>query len=223
MKRDEKEKRTRKKSCRALAFFACIPFKVKLIIAAVLIAALAAGSFAIGMSRSGEISSSMTRLRLEDLGEFATQAGYFTTVQVIKDSATLFGKTVPFTTSKYIFSYNGTVKAGLDFSNVGIDVNLLTATITVSAPAIEILSTEVDEDSLVIYDESRNIFTPLTLNDVKLSRTAMIDEIKTQAVNNNLLENARVNAEVWIRLFLQTAYDPNEYAVEFKWRNESAR
>ena len=217
------EKRTRKKSCRALAFFACIPFKVKLIIAAVLIAALAAGSFAIGMSRSGEISSSMTRLRLEDLGEFATQAGYFTTVQVIKDSATLFGKTVPFTTSKYIFSYNGVVKAGLDFSNVGIDVNPLTATITVSAPAVEILSTEVDEDSLVIYDESRNIFTPLTLNDVKLSRTAMIDEIKTQAVNNNLLENARMNAEVWIRLFLQTAYDPNEYAVEFKWRKESAR
>lgn len=223
LKRDEKEKRTRKKSCRALAFFAYIPFKVKLIIAAVLIAALAAGSFAIGMSRSGEISSSMTRLRLEDLGEFATQAGYFTTVQTISDSVKWFGKTVPFTTSKYIFSYNGTVKAGLDFSNVGIDVNPLTATITVSAPAVEILSTEVDEDSLVIYDESRNIFTPLTLNDVKLSRTAMIDEIKTQAVNNNLLENARVNAEVWIRLFLQTAYDPNEYAVEFKWRKESAR
>lgn len=217
------EKRTRKKSCRALAFFARIPFKVKLIIAVVLIAALAAGSFAIGMSRSGEISSKMTRFRLEDLGEFATQAGYFTTVQVIKDSATLFGKTVPFTTSKYIFSYNGTVKAGLDFSKVSVDVNLLTATITVSAPAVEILSTEVDEDSLVIYDESRNIFTPLTLNDVKLSRTAMIDEIKTQAVNNNLLENARMNAEVWIRLFLQTAYDPSEYAVEFKWRKESAR
>lgn len=223
MKRDEKEKRTRKKSCRALAFFACIPFKVKLIIAVVLIAALAAGSFAIGMSRSGEISSNMTRLRLEDLGEFATQAGYFTTVQTISDSVKWFGKTVPFTTSKYIFSYNGTVKAGLDFSKVGVDVNLLTATITVSAPAVEILSTEVDEDSLVIYDESRNIFTPLTLNDVKLSRTAMIDEIKTQAVNNNLLENARANAEVWIRLFLQTAYDPSEYAVEFKWRKESAR
>ena len=64
---------------------------------------------------------------------------------------------------------------------------------------------------------------PLTLDDVKLSRTAMIDEIKAQAVNNNLLENARMNAEVWIRLFLQTAYDPSEYAVEFKWRNESAR
>ncbi len=217
------EKRTRRKSCRALAFFACIPFKVKLIIAAVLIAALAAGSFAIGMSRSGEISSKMTRFRLEDLGEFATQAGYFTTVQTISDSVKWFGKTVPFTTSKYIFSYNGTVKAGLDFSKVGIDVNTLTSTITVSAPAVEILSTEVDEDSLVIYDESRNIFTPLTLNDVKLSRTAMIDEIKTQAVNNNLLENARMNAEVWIRLFLQTAYDPSEYAVKFKWRNESAR
>lgn len=220
---DERKKRTGKKSCRALAFFACIPFKVKLIIAVVLIAALAAGSFAIGMSRSGEISSNMTRLRLEDLGEFATQAGYFTTVQTISDSVKWFGKTVPFTTSKYIFSYNGVVKAGLDFSKVSIDVNTLTSTITVSAPAVEILSTEVDEDSLVIYDESRNIFTPLTLDDVKLSRTAMIDEIKTQAVNNNLLENARANAEVWIRLFLQTAYDPNEYAVEFKWQKESAR
>ena len=217
----QEEKQKKKSGTRILAFFSGIPFKIKLIIALVLVMALAAVSFSIGLNRSGEISSKMTRLRLEDLGEFATQAGYFTTVQVIKDSATLFGKTVPFTTSKYIFSYDGTVKAGLDFSQVNIDVNALTSAITVTAPLPHILSTEVDEDSLVIYDESRNIFTPLTLDDVKLSRTAMIEEVKTQAIDNNLLENARVNAEVWIKMFLQTAYDPNEYSVTFKWQDET--
>ena len=217
----QQEKQKKKSGARILAFFAGIPFKIKLIIALALVIALVAVSFSIGLNRSGEISSKMTRLRLEDLGEFATQAGYFTTVQVIKDSATLFGKTVPFTTSKYIFSYDGTVKAGLDFSQVNIDVNALTSAITITAPLPHILSTEVDEDSLVIYDESRNIFTPLTLDDVKLSRTAMIEEVKTQAIDNNLFENARVNAEVWIKMFLQTAYDPNEYSVTFKWQDET--
>lgn len=218
-----REEKRRKSFCtRLIDLFLRLPLNIKLIIAGVLILALVAVSFSVGLGRSGEISSHMTKLRLEDLGEFATQAGYFTTVQVIKDSATLFGKTVPFTTSKYIFSYNGTVKAGLDFSQVNIDTNVLTSTITVTAPMPHILSTEVDEDSLVVYDETSNIFTPLTLNDIKLSRTAMIDEIKTQATENNLLENARVNAEVWIKMFIQSTYDSDEYTVVFDWQEDTS-
>lgn len=217
-----KERKKKGLGTRILAFFMRLPFNVKLIIIGILVVALLSASFAIGLGHSGEISSRMTKLRLEDLGEFATQAGYFTTVQVISDSATLFGKTVPFTTSKYIFSYDGTVKAGLDFSAVSLDVNELTKKIVVTAPPITILSTEIDEDSLVIYDETRNIFTPLTLDDIRLSRTSMVDEIKQQATENGLLDNARSNAEIWITMFLQTAYDPNEYSVTFKWQDETA-
>lgn len=216
---ESRKTRRKKRSHSAPVFLAFMPFPLKLTIAIVLIAGLSVGNFFIGAKRSGEVSSNVTRLRLEDLGEFATQAGYFTTVQTISDSVKWFGKTVPFTTSKYIFSYDGTVKAGLDFSKVSVDVDALTSTITVNAPAVEILSTEVDEDSLVIYDETSNIFTPLTLDDIKLSRTTMIDEIKTQAMDNNLLENARVNAEVWIRLFLQTTYDPEKYTINFNWQS----
>lgn len=204
-----------------IGFFMRLPLNVKLIIAGVVIVALITVSFSVGLGRSSLTTSRMTKLRLEDLGEFATQSGYFTTVQVISDSATLFGKTVPFTASKYIFSYDGVVKAGLDFSAVSLDVSELTHTVTVTAPPVKILSTEIDEDSLVIYDESRNIFSPLTLDDIRMSRTAMVDEIRTQAAENGLLDNARSNAETWIRLFLQTSYDPDEYTVEFEWQEDT--
>ena len=48
------------------------------------------------------VTSRTVRLGLKDMGELATQAGYFTNVQVLEDSKQLFGHNVPLTKSKYI-------------------------------------------------------------------------------------------------------------------------
>ena len=50
------------------------------------------------------VTSRTVRLGLKDMGELATQAGYFTNVQVLEDSKQLFGHNVPLTKSKYILN-----------------------------------------------------------------------------------------------------------------------
>ena len=101
---------------------------------------------------------------LRDIGELVTQAGYFTNVQKQNEDQKLFGMSVPFTTSQYIFSYDGVVKAGLDFSKIEVQIDDANKLATVKLPKIEIFDISIDNESLKIYDESQSIFTPLHIS-----------------------------------------------------------
>lgn len=161
------------------------------------------------------VASKTTSFGLKNIGELATQSGFYTNVQVIKKSQEIWGAQIPFTQSKYIFSYDGQIKAGLDFGDVDVKVDALAKTVRVTLPEIRILSTEIDENSLEIYDESKNIFTPLSLDDVNESLIELKEEAQQTAIDNGLLEQARTNAELLISGFLAGSYDAQEYSIVF--------
>lgn len=183
-----------------------------LVLVLVCVALLVGG---MGFSTAFHARSRMTEFGMKDIGELATQSGYFTVVNVMDDNLKLWGWDVPLTQSKYIFSYDGVVKAGLDFSQLDYEVNSVKKEVTVFLPEIRLLSVEIQEDSLEIYDESHNIFTPLGLSDVQESRLSMLDEIKTKALENGLLDQAAENAKTLIRGFLSGQYSPEEYRFVF--------
>ena len=62
--------------------------------------------------------SKSTKLGFENIGELATQTAYCTSVNVTEGSRELFGVTIPFTQSKYIYSYDIVIKAGFDFTEI---------------------------------------------------------------------------------------------------------
>ena len=189
--------------------------KATILVACVLILCIALGFVGANLRNGFMVETKTTDFGLKDIGELATQAGYFTIVSVINDSIKIRNWSVPFTSSKYIFSYDGVVKAGLDFAGLSFDVNETNHTVTVQLPETKILSIEIQEDSLEIYDESKNIFTPLGLSDVQGSREDMLEEIKQKADEHGLLEQATENAKVLIKGFLSGHYAPNEYVYIF--------
>lgn len=181
-----------------------------------LVCVCAVGSISFGIKSVTSISSKTSAFGLKDIGELATQAGYFTNVQVINDQRELFGWGIPLTQSKCIFSYDGRVKAGMDFGAIEINVDERKKVVHVKLPPAKILSTEVDEDSLFVYDESQSIFTPLTLDKVKDSRMKLVEEVKDTALANGLLEAASKNAETLLKGMLHSTYDPEKYTYEFE-------
>ena len=90
--------------------------------------------------------SKPTSLGLKDIGELATQAGYFTTVQTINKSRDVLGWEVPGTQSNYIYSYDGTIKAGIDFQDINMEVDEVNHIIKITFPEFRILSTEIQDD-----------------------------------------------------------------------------
>ena len=167
-------------------------------------------------------SSRTTQFGLRSIGELTTQEGYFTNVQTISDTRKLFGISFPFTGKKYVYSYDGVVKAGVDFERVSVTVDEAAKVIAVTLPEPEIFSVSVDPDSFVSYVDGDNLFNSLKVEDINRAQRAMIEEVRRKAVDNGLLENARSNAELLITGFVAGAYDLNEYRLEFRTLTEEA-
>lgn len=189
--------------------------KIKILLIAILIVIFIC-AVAFGVSVNFTASSRTTNFGLENIGELATQAGFFTNVQVIEDDVDVFGVHVPLTTSKYVFSYDGTVKAGINFEDVRYSVNELCKKVKITLPEIRIFSVDVDENSLEIYDERQSIFTPLSIEDVQASRIALEEEVRNQAIANDILKEAENNAKLLIQGFLSASFDPEVYTFEFE-------
>lgn len=168
----------------------------------------------IGVSRYFLTESRTTKLGFEDIGELATQTAYCTEVNVTEAARELFGMTIPFTQSKYIYSYDIQIKAGLDFEEIEWEVN--GSTIEVRLPETKILSSEIDLDSFKVYLEDESIYREITLEENNEALKSMKQSAEDDAVANGLLENARSNAETILTGFFGNVYDVDEYEIVFK-------
>ena len=168
----------------------------------------------LGVSRYFMTDSKTTKIGFEDIGEFATQSASCTEVNVTEAARELFGLTIPFTESKYIYSYDIEIKAGFDFKEIEWEEN--GNTIEVRLPEAEILSSEIDLDSFKIYHEDESIFREITMEENNEALKPMQQKAEEDAIANGLLENARSNAETILTSFFGNVYDLDEYEIVFK-------
>ena len=174
----------------------------------------------LGLNQDTPIESKITKFGLRDIGELATQAGYFTGVQKIHKSREVLGVEVPLTDSNYIFTYDGVVKAGVDFTEATVTVDEEQFLITISLPEVHILSLEIDQDSFELLNDGKNIFTSLSVEEVNSSIAELKTKATEAAIDNGLFDGAKRNAELLVKGFLSSLYDMNTYSVTFEWRSE---
>lgn len=181
----------------------------------VVVIGIAVGADSFAAITTLQVNHRITKFGLNNVGELVTQTGYFTVVSVMDDSARRWGWSIPLTDSKYVFSYDGIVRAGLNFEKLKVFGNELLKEVKIYLPKIEILGIEILEDSLEIYDERHNIFTPLGLEDIQAARLSMIDKIEETAKKRGLFEQAKENAETLITGLLEQTYNPQVYKYIF--------
>ena len=179
----------------------------------VVIAAVVLILLVLGVRKYVSVESKTTKIGFEDIGELATQAAYCTEVNVTEASRELWGIKIPFTQSKYIYSYDVVVKAGFDFSEV--EWSEKKRVIEVKLPQAEILSCEVDTDTFQVYHEDESIFRKITLEENNEALNNLMQQAEKDAVANGILEDARSNAERILKGFFGNEYDLNEYELKF--------
>lgn len=182
---------------------------LKLALLIAIVAAIGVGVRVINVSES-----KTTKIGFEDIGEMATQSAYCTEVNVTEDAKELYGMRIPFTQSKYIYSYDIVIKAGYDFNE--IEWKEKNKTIEVKLPEAKVLSNELDMDSFKIYHEEESIFSKITLEENNDAVKKMKLNAQENAIANGLLENARSNAETMLTGFFADEYDLDEYKIVFK-------
>lgn len=182
---------------------------LKLALLIAIVAAIGVGVRVINVSES-----KTTKIGFEDIGEMATQSAYCTEVNVTEDAKELYGMRIPFTQSKYIYSYDIVIKAGYDFNE--IEWKEKNKTIEVKLPEAKVLSNELDMDSFKVYHEEESIFSKITLEENNDAVKKMKLNAQENAIANGLLDNARSNAETMLTGFFADEYDLDEYKIVFK-------
>ena len=163
----------------------------------------------------------ITEIGFENIGELATQSVTTTTVRVETKDLKLFNVSIPLTQSKYIYTYNTTIKAGINFIDVKWqlgDTDDTSHNIYVDIPEVKTLSADIDLDSFKVLHEENNIFSPITLTEHNDSLIQLRENALSDAINSGLYDRALDNAKTILTSFISQVYPSNEYSIIFSER-----
>lgn len=160
-----------------------------------------AGVFYAGRSSEPKITSTNVFNQLQEVNELTTLEYHYTKVGKFENSLTLNGWEIPLTKKSFLLTYQGIVKFGVDMSLAEVVVK--NHEITVVLPDIEVISNVIDESSIEVYDETRNLFNPIKIEDYANFATQQKDMVEEEALENGLFSQAATKAEAVIVKLLQ--------------------
>ena len=163
-------------------------FIIILLIGLALFAAFFYGKKQMKSEMKPEITSSLIYNKLVSAKELTTLKYHYTNMGHFENQNTFYGYKVPFTSKEFIVSYEGLINAGIDLNKMKVDVG--DKSIEVRIPAAEILSHEIYEDSLKVYDERESIFNRIDIEDYNDFSKDQKYEIEKRAIKKGLLKEA---------------------------------
>lgn len=157
------------------------------------------------------ISSKLISQSIEEISQLAVVDYRYTNVGKFENRVDFYGWKVPLTMKRFIIAYDGEIKAGIDMSQA--DVKLRGNKIDVTLPKAKILSHDIDTDSIQVFDETKNIFNPITITDYVTFSKDQKQKLEQQAIEKGLLAEAQTKAENTVRNWLTAVAGGNEYEI----------
>ncbi len=167
-----------------------------------------------GQGRRAKITADLLDQQLREVSDLVTVEYRYTNMGKFENTLDFYGWEVPFTTKSFIVSYDGVIRAGVDLAEAAVEVS--GDVVTVTLPAAEIFSNEVLEDSLEVYDETRNLFNPITIEDYTGFTADQKQSIEAKATENGLLSASAQRAETVVQEFLNMFPGMDHYTLEIK-------
>lgn len=165
---------------------------------------------------SREIDINVVNVEIQEIGELATLEYLYTDAGKFEDPKQLFGKDVPFTTKSFIAKWDGIIKAGVDISQVTAEVDSNSKEVVVHIPKAEILSHEIDSESVETLNQKNGLFNPVSVEDVREFDAESKEKMENRAIENGILDKAFENAESIIEKLIDPMIQEFEYTVRFE-------
>lgn len=156
--------------------------------------------------------------KIVEISELATFECNYTDSDTYKgDPKKILGFALPLTAKEMMICCSGTVKMGPDIQgNLNVDLDEDAQRLVVTIPHSEILSHEVDEESVKIMYVKNGVFNSVTPQNVNDLRKKMKErEERHIKEETDYLEQADNKAVEQISTFLNTAYPDLEVEVTF--------
>ena len=136
------------------------------------------------------ISSETVESSIKEAKELTTLKYHYKNIASFENSQEFQGFKLPFTTKRFLYTYAGVIHAGVDLDKVKVDVNNEDKIVSVTLPKSKILSHDIDENSVMFYDEKNSIFNPLELEDYSNFRKEEEAKVEKEAIDKGLLDEA---------------------------------
>lgn len=157
-----------------------------------------------------ELSAVVLENQMMEMSELVSVTYAYTNMARYESTKEFYGVTLPLTTNGFILTYDGVIKAGVDLKKAEIVVEGTAVQVTLPEPTV--LSHEIDEDSVEIYDEKTSIFNPFTVKDYTDFYADQKKEMEAKADSKGLLKEAKSQAKESVRLLLSSSL-PAEYTI----------
>lgn len=148
--------------------------------------------------------------QLTEIAELATVSYHYTNMSQFESSNNFYGVKIPFTTKRFILSYDGEIKGGVDLSKAAVEVS--GTTVRVTLPETEILSHEIDQDTLEVFDEKTSIFNPFRVKEFNNFQADQKEIMEKKALAGGFLETAAEKAQNSVRYLLEQSL-PEGYTL----------
>ena len=157
-----------------------------------------------------ELDIKVLQDELTNISELAVLSTQYSNAASFSDAKEIQGWQIPLTESKFVITYDGEIKAGVDMEDVVITVE--DNIVDVTLPEAEILSHEIDPDSVRVLDEKSSIFNPVSVGDFAQFEGDQKEIMEKKYVEQGLLLDAHDRAEDFIKKLFETIL-PEGYIV----------
>lgn len=140
----------------------------------------------------------------------------YSNIATITDYQDFNGIIIPLTTDKIVFTYKGTIYAGIDLKQVHFDVNNESKTIYITLPAPQKIAHEIDTSSYQFETVSDSIFTSIDPMEFTREANAKKKEQELKAQEEGTLNAvANENAQAVLLDLLNQTSVTNGYHYDF--------
>jgi len=158
------------------------------------------------------------------IGEFASLAYHYTSVVKDVNTKDINGWNIPFTTRKYIFTYDGTMKLGIDGTQIAVEDGEKAESglpvIRVVLPPIKILTHEIADNSIEVFEQSQTIFNEINLQDAFRVTADRKREMEEKVMSDTIINEARASTEQQFGSLLRALPGIRDrYDIEFVWQD----
>lgn len=166
------------------------------------------------------ITNSLVSDQLNTLQELVTSEYIYTNAGKYENQNQIHiigqGINIPFTGKRFIVAYDGCIKVGVDLSKAKINVDEAARTVTVILPDSEIVSHETFEDTLVVLDETNNVFNPISIENYTEFVSGQKADMELKAIDRGILSSASQEAKNIVRSFLVLLPGMDNYKLTVK-------
>ena len=169
------------------------------------------------ISNASVVNISNLEHKITSIGELATLQFDYRNVIHEQDSHAIGNWNLPFTQKTYIIVVEGTIKVGIDISDVDVRVSEDTKVVSITLPRARVLSHEMHEDRTEVLEESSGLFNRVKIEDWSTLSITQKQEMEEKISDLDIFARSENDSIRMLKSFIELAI-PDDYTVNVTLR-----